>query len=315
MLISNYSSKQPTAFQTLKNSLLNNKISHAYLFETNEYEFSNDFIMSFVKDIFCIDIEDNRQKDNIIKQIDNNEYIELKVIETSGLQIKKDEMINLQSNFSNKSITNSKRIYVIKSAEKLNSSSGNTILKFLEEPEENIIAILITPSRYRVINTIQSRCQLISLVNNDNLKGLNTFDKLSKLLYNNQDLSNDEYILDKINNVINFVQYYETKGMDTLLFSNKLFLQYFTNREEVLNAFEMMKLLYLDSLKYKTNSNINVFNDHEEILSLICKNNSLNKIIFKINIIIKCIDNIKFNMNTSLLIDSFIIDMEGYKND
>lgn len=315
MLISNYSSKQPTAFQTLKNSLLNNKISHAYLFETNEYEFSNDFIMSFVKDIFCIDIEDNRQKDNIIKQIDNNEYIELKVIETSGLQIKKDEMINLQSNFSNKSITNSKRIYVIKSAEKLNSSSGNTILKFLEEPEENIIAILITPSRYRVINTIQSRCQLISLVNNDNLKGLNTFDKLSKLLYNNQDLSNDEYILDKINNVINFIQYYETKSMDTLLFSNKLFLQYFTNREEVLNAFEMMKLLYLDSLKYKTNSNINVFNDHEEILSLICKNNSLNKIIFKINIIIKCIDNIKFNMNTSLLIDSFIIDMEGYKND
>ena len=315
MLISNYSSKQPTAFQTLKNSLLNNKISHAYLFETNDYEFSNDFIMSFVKDIFCIDIEDNRQKDNIIKQIDNNEYIELKVIETSGLQIKKDEMINLQSNFSNKSITNSKRIYVIKSAEKLNSSSGNTILKFLEEPEENIIAILITPSRYRVINTIQSRCQLISLVNNDNLKGLNTFDKLSKLLYNNQDLSNDEYILDKINNVINFVQYYETKGMDTLLFSNKLFLQYFTNREEVLNAFEMMKLLYLDSLKFKTNANINVFNDHEEILSLICKNNSLNKIIFKINIIIKCIDNIKFNMNTSLLIDSFIIDMEGYKND
>ncbi len=315
MLISNYSSKQPTAFQTLKNSLLNNKISHAYLFETNDYEFSDDFIMSFVKDIFCIGIEDNRQKDNIIKQIDNNEYIELKVIETSGLQIKKDEMINLQSNFSNKSITNSKRIYVIKSAEKLNSSSGNTILKFLEEPEENIIAILITPSRYRVINTIQSRCQLISLVNNDNLKGLNTFDKLSKLLYNNQDLSNDEYILDKINNVINFVQYYETKGMDTLLFSNKLFLQYFTNREEVLNAFEMMKLLYLDSLKYKTNSNINVFNDNEEILSLICKNNSLNKIIFKINIIIKCIDNIKFNMNTSLLIDSFIIDMEGYKND
>lgn len=315
MLISNYSSKQPTAFQTLKNSLLNNKISHAYLFETNDYEFSDDFIMSFVKDIFCIGIEDNRQKDNIIKQIDNNEYIELKVIETSGLQIKKDEMINLQSNFSNKSITNSKRIYVIKSAEKLNSSSGNTILKFLEEPEENIIAILITPSRYRVINTIQSRCQLISLVNNDNLKGLNTFDKLSKLLYNTQDLSNDEYILDKINNLINFVQYYETKSMDTLLFSNKLFLQYFSNREEVLNAFEMMKLLYLDSLKYKTNSNINVFNDHEEILSLICKNNSLNKIIFKINIIIKCIDNIKFNMNTSLLIDSFIIDMEGYKND
>ena len=38
--------------------------------------------------------------------------------------------------------------YIIKNAERLNPSSANTILKFLEEPEDNIIAILLTNNRY-----------------------------------------------------------------------------------------------------------------------------------------------------------------------
>ena len=37
------------------------------------------------------------------------------------------------------------------------------MLKFLEEPEEDIIAILVTTNRYKVIETILSRCQILSL--------------------------------------------------------------------------------------------------------------------------------------------------------
>ena len=50
---------------------------------------------------------------------------------------------------------------VINDVELLNTSAANSILKFLEEPEENIIAILITSNRNLVINTIVSRCQVI----------------------------------------------------------------------------------------------------------------------------------------------------------
>ena len=54
-------------------------------------------------------------------------------------------------------------IYVIFEADKLNSSSANTILKFLEEPEQGIIAFLVTKNRYQVIDTLVSRCQILSL--------------------------------------------------------------------------------------------------------------------------------------------------------
>ena len=59
-------------------------------------------------------------------------------------------------------------LFIIYNAEKLNTSSANTILKFLEEPEENIIAVLTTDNRYQVLDTILSRCQ--NLVFAPNLK-------------------------------------------------------------------------------------------------------------------------------------------------
>ena len=52
---------------------------------------------------------------------------------------------------------------MIREAEKLNGFSANTILKFLEEPEDDIIAFLLTDNRYHVLDTILSRCQVLSL--------------------------------------------------------------------------------------------------------------------------------------------------------
>ena len=49
----------------------------------------------------------------------------------------------------------------------MNDSSSNTLLKFLEEPNDNIVAILLTKDRYKLLPTIISRCQIISLKSNN----------------------------------------------------------------------------------------------------------------------------------------------------
>ena len=61
-------------------------------------------------------------------------------------------------------------IYIIKNCEKLNSSSANCILKFLEEPEDDIIAILLTDNINMVLPTIKSRCQILNFKNNNSNK-------------------------------------------------------------------------------------------------------------------------------------------------
>jgi DNA polymerase-3 subunit delta' len=112
-----------------------NKINHAYLIETNCNN-RIEIAQELVKKIISFD--ENNSIEYFLKQQD------LYILSTETQSIKKEDIIDLKEKFKTKSIYNSKRIYIIEEAEKLNSSSANTLLKFLEEPESNIIAILIT---------------------------------------------------------------------------------------------------------------------------------------------------------------------------
>jgi len=146
----------------------NNKLSHAYIIEVDDYYKDSNYIFDFIKMILLNEdyISMKKSKDQIINQVDSNNYPDIKIIETDNSTIKKSQMIELQKEFSNKSLLDGKRIYVIKEAEKLNPASANTMLKFLEEPEDDIIAILVTNNRYKIINTILSRCQILTLKEN-----------------------------------------------------------------------------------------------------------------------------------------------------
>ena len=157
--------KQKHFFEYINNSIIiNNKISHAYLIETKGYIDYKKVVIELIKVILTSG--KNEEESNKIKiLIDNNNYPDLKVISPDGNFIKKEQLIVLENQYSKKSILDNKLIYIIDPAEKLNSSSANTILKFLEEPPEGIVAILITENKYNVLETIVSRCQCLSLVN------------------------------------------------------------------------------------------------------------------------------------------------------
>ncbi len=151
-----------------KTILQNKKISHAYLIETNGYSDYMSFIKYFLKIILNLKYEnDEYMQKKITLEVDNDEYPDIKFITAEGNTIKKEQLILLEKEFSKKSMLDNKLIYVIDGAEKLNDSSANTILKFLEEPGDDIIALLVTNSRYNVIETILSRCQVLSLKNNE----------------------------------------------------------------------------------------------------------------------------------------------------
>lgn len=148
--------------------VVNKKISHAYLIEVDDYLNDSKYIFDFIKMILCECSYQNLKvsQDKIISLIDSNNYPDIKVIEPDGNWIKKGQLLELQKEYSNKSLFGKKRIYIIKNAEKLNTSSANTMLKFLEEPEDDIIAFLVTDNRYHVLDTILSRCQILNLREN-----------------------------------------------------------------------------------------------------------------------------------------------------
>ena len=148
--------------------MMSNKLSHAYLIEMEDSSIEFHLVLLFVKMILCpLEINKcdklNCSKCNVCRLIDEKNFPDFEIIEADGNQIKKNQLLELKDEFQKTSLIGKRRVYVIKDAEKLNPSSANTILKFLEEPEENIIAILLTRNRYQVLDTILSRCQILTL--------------------------------------------------------------------------------------------------------------------------------------------------------
>ena len=178
----------------LNSQINNNKTTHSYLFEVNNYE--NDFkvVINFVK-MLLSNLDYNEVLNSNIdyfKQIDNNEYVDLYIIEPDLNGIKKNQMLDLMNEFNDKSLLGNKKIYIIKECDKFNNYSANTILKFLEEPNDDIIGILLTTNRYKVIDTILSRCQIISFIDDFKFEFNNDFIDLIYFLFNIKD-SIDKY--------------------------------------------------------------------------------------------------------------------------
>lgn len=53
------------------------------------------------------------------------------------------------------------KVFIVDEAELLNTASQNAVLKFLEEPPERTVVILVTSAEERLLPTIRSRCQRV----------------------------------------------------------------------------------------------------------------------------------------------------------
>ena len=316
-MLDDFSLEQNIVYKTLINSVKNNKLSHAFLIETNGYPKAVDLALAFAKYILCPNNYSNNKNCGDCKQcgaITNNEFIELKIIDADGQWIKKSQLTDLQNEFSKKSVLGNKKVYIINQAEKLNASSSNSLLKFLEEPEEGIIAILIVENMYQLLSTIVSRCQILSLKNKTNLIGLSTLEKIAHYIYSsNEEITsyiNSDDSRNKLDKVIEFIKYYEENHSNTIIYINKLWHDIFKEKDEIYNAFTIILLFYKDVLNIKLNKNIEIFNDYIEILQNIEEKNTIDTITSKINVIMNLRETIKFNVNPNMLMDKFIIELE-----
>ncbi len=258
----------------IDNVILNNKISHAYLIEVDNYDEDLRYIYDFIKMILLnCEYEKIDNNNDIIKQIDSNNYPDIRVISTDTSIIKKSQLLELQEEYNNKSLLDNKRIYIILEAEKLNDSAANTMLKFLEEPEDDIIAFLITNNRYHVINTLLSRCQVLSIKENS------------------FDLEYDDNFIELLNSIVNpnnfFINYKD--------FSNNIFI----DKDVTKNLFikvENTILGYLES-KYTKNKY------DETIINILAKKEE-KELLRIISVIEDELPKLEFNVNFKLWLDS-----------
>ena len=265
--------------------------------------------IAFAKALFCVNVENTKK---ICDMIDNNDFPELKIIDPEGLIIKKEEIDELQYDFSKKPIYSDKKIYIINNAERLNKSAANSILKFLEEPEQDIVAILVTENIYNMLSTIISRCQIISLIGINKIENPSFEDRmLSNLNMTKQALENifgTDTDITVLNKCIDFVNYYEKYKLDVYIHLNELWFNVYKEKEQFYIAFSVMILYYIDILRKKCHTKVNVFEeDNQDIINLSNKL-SYENLCTKINLLLNLQQKIKENNNLNLIMDKLIIE-------
>lgn len=287
---------QPIVHKMLVNTVVKKRFSHAYLIEGNGYEKKEKLALAFAKYLICPERHTSYEQAkncNFCQKIESGNFTEIKIIEPDGLWIKKEQLMELQKEFNRKAIEGNKKVYIINSADRLNSSSSNSILKFLEEPEENIIAILVCNNSYNILDTIKSRCQTISLLSNE-----------KKILFKDEQ---EEKIATL---AMDFVNYFEHNKLDTILYFDKKYGSVLETRELYITFLNYIMLFYKDTLNYLLEKKIELFEDNIESIIKVANKNTVDDICNKIYLTIEAMENVKGNVNNSLMVDKLIISLE-----
>lgn len=249
----------------------NNKLSHAFLLETNNMDACYNDVKNLIKKINCVNnYEDNCVKCNLCKLIDMNNLPSFCTLMPDGMSIKRQQIEELEEKFSKIPVFSKYNIYVIINAEKMTETASNTILKFLEEPEDNTIGFILTTNKKCILPTIISRCEYC-FTHYDNVTDNNNMNTLA-LEYLRQIYTTRDYLINK-----------------------KLILSQYSTREDIENLFkEIFKIekCNLEECIKDKSLNKSVFIEQK-----------------RIEVIQKVLQLIKYNVNLELILDYFIIEM------
>ena len=269
-------SKYKNFYEQVKINFLNkDKFFHAYIIETNENENYEKVIIELVKLIFSrnfSDINDFEYK-RICNLIDNESFVDFIEVFPNNQIIKKEQLIDVKYKFKNKSLGNM-QVYVVFDADKMNKEASNTILKFLEEPSDGVIAILVTKNKYMLLDTIISRCQILSM---DNI---------------------DENLYDSI--LVHFFELFNS-SKNAFLNYNKIIEELFVDKKQTIKILDLLEKKYYNYIS-SFNDSINFFEKDENLNGL-----TLDQLLKFVELIRKEKEKLKYNLNFKLWLDNFII--------
>ncbi|WP_300357697.1 DNA polymerase III subunit gamma/tau [Fusobacterium sp.] len=147
--------------KTLKNSLDNDRLSHAYLFSGPRGVGKTTSARLIAKGVNCLKNGVSSTPCNECencREIDNGSFIDLIEIDAAsnrGI----DEIRELKDKINYQPSKGRKKIYIIDEVHMLTKEAFNALLKTLEEPPEHVIFILATTEPDKILPTIISRCQ------------------------------------------------------------------------------------------------------------------------------------------------------------
>lgn len=130
---------QPVVLKRLQGAYANDRLAHAYLLEGPSGSGKKELTHFFVKLLLCETPIDNVPCETCrsCKLYESGNHPNILFIEPDGQNIKIDQIRDLIYTMNKTALNSGRKIYVIEQADRMNNSSANALLKFLEEPARN----------------------------------------------------------------------------------------------------------------------------------------------------------------------------------
>ena len=331
---------QKVIVQTLKNTILNKKINHAYLFTGPRGTGKTSIAKIFAKVLNCEALLETTPCDKCVSctQINNKQntdIVEIDAASNNGV----DEIRELRDKVNLVPSFGKYKVYIIDEVHMLTTAAFNALLKTLEEPPKHIIFILATTEPHKIPATILSRCQrfdfkkisisdlktrLNYICSEENIKieddAIELIAKLSdggmrdslSLLDQLTAYTTDKITVNDVNDVYGTITNSEIFNIVDLIFDNRLSEAFdlITKYDEdgknltkiMENTIDFLKnaLIYYNSSDY--------FNKEEKnMYDKLCKKVTEEKIYKSIDILLEAIKSSKNTNNIKLLFELSII--------
>lgn len=320
---------QPVVMTQLQTIFEKNRIGHAYIFDGEKDTGKEEVATYFIRLLLCDEPLNNVPCGTCrhCKRIDSGNHPNVTHIHPDGQYIKIDQIRELISEMTKTGFEEGRKVYIIHDAERMNVASSNTLLKFLEEPEGLVTAILLTSNYQSILPTIQSRCQHIKfssipkhiLRQKLQQEGITesmsaTISMMTNSVEKGLELAKNEQFALARKTVLKLVETVGKNVHEALLIVYDEWLPNFKEKYEFEQALDLLLYAYRDIVAIKANLEADcTFPDMRQVWKSIALHSTYDCLSNQMQAILQARQNLERNMNRTLLMEQLMLKLqEGY---
>ncbi|TPR39267.1 DNA polymerase III subunit delta' [Apilactobacillus micheneri] len=329
-VINEVTNKQPHLSENFIKVIARNELSHSYLFNGESGVGKLALALFITMGIFC----PNRKNGypcgqcNECRRITEQQHPDVVIIKPDGQSIKVDQVRYLKDEFSKSGLEGNKKVFIIQDAEKMTSGAANSLLKFIEEPGNNIFSFLLTTNMNLILPTIISRTQVIELQHLDT----DSFeDKLSKMgilksqlhlvnkLTNSTEMvkvwQEDDWLSKMQNSVGNWFDLIVNNDAEAFVTIQSNFMPLVIDKDHRAPVINMMIAIFEDVLNYKyLKLGQFSFPNNEKNIELLANKISSKTLVQILEIILGCNKQISINVSFQNILESITLKIMNILN-